>query len=153
MQRQPARSRPFRRGRAAAPAGVLTGTVGAVPKGARAEVRAIDLSTGAVVGARTLGRTGAFTLRLLAGGYLLADAIVPRRGRGAPEGTALPGVARRRATAHARSLDSGICTAPQITTHGRLQKWVRRYSRSVMVPGRGSSAITEEEHGTLGTSY
>ena len=74
----------------AAPGGVLSGTVGAVPKGSQAEVRAIDLSTGAVVGTRTPGRSGAFTLRLPAGGYLLASAIVAQRGRSAPAETALP---------------------------------------------------------------
>src|SRR5258707_11403386 len=68
--------------RAAAPRpGVFAGKLGVkVPKGAKASVRAIDASSSVVVASKDVGRSGAFSLSLPAGGYIVRGVVVPRRG-------------------------------------------------------------------------
>ena len=66
-------------------AGSFAGTLGVkVPKGARAELRAISRADGAVVAVRSLPRSGAFKLGLPAGSYLVLGTVLPRPGGGAP---------------------------------------------------------------------
>jgi hypothetical protein len=68
--------------RAAAPRpGVFAGTLGVkVPKGGHARVRAIDAASSVVVAAKDVGRSGAFSLRLPAGAYVVRGLVLPRRG-------------------------------------------------------------------------
>lgn len=81
---------------APAPApGTFAGSLGVqVPRGAEAEVRAIDRSTGAVAATGRVGRTGAFRLRLPAGAYTVIGTVVPRA-RGAKPITVVSGVSLR----------------------------------------------------------
>jgi hypothetical protein len=66
---------------AAAKPGVFAGTLGVkVPKGGHATVRAIDAASGTVVAARDVGRTGAFSLSLPPGPYIVRGVVLPRRG-------------------------------------------------------------------------
>jgi hypothetical protein len=66
---------------AAAKPGVFAGTLGVkVPKGGHATVRAIDAASSTVVAARDVGRTGAFSLSLPPGPYVVRGVVVPRRG-------------------------------------------------------------------------
>lgn len=61
--------------------GSFSGALGVtVPKGAAAEVRAIDRVTGAVAGTASVSRTGAFTLRLPAGAYTVIGTVLPKKG-------------------------------------------------------------------------
>jgi hypothetical protein len=62
--------------------GTFAGSIGiTVPRGAEAEVRAVDRATGALVGADEIGRNGRFSLRLPAGAYTVIGTVVsPRRG-------------------------------------------------------------------------
>ena len=73
-------------GPAAAPAakpGTFAGTLGvAVPKGGEAEVRAVSRADGRIAAARQLPRSGAFSLRLPAGSYLVLGTVQPAPGRG-----------------------------------------------------------------------
>lgn len=65
----------------AAKPGVFAGSLGVkVPRGAEAEVRAVDRANGTVVAARAIGRTGRFSLTLPAGSYSVIATMVPRRG-------------------------------------------------------------------------
>ena len=67
---------------AAAKRGTFAGSLGIkVPKGANAEVRAVDRATGIVGAARPVGRKGRFTLSLAPGTYLVVGTVVTRRGR------------------------------------------------------------------------
>lgn len=66
----------------AAKPGVFAGSLGVkVPRGADAEVRAIDRADGTVVAVREVGRSGRFTLKLPAGSYSVIASVVPRRGK------------------------------------------------------------------------
>jgi hypothetical protein len=66
---------------AAVEPGVFAGTLGVtVPKGGHATVRAVEVAGGAVVAAKDVGRSGAFSLRLPAGAYIVRGVVVPRRG-------------------------------------------------------------------------
>lgn len=71
---------------AAAPKpGVFAGSLGVpVPAGATAEIRAVNRATGRLVAARTVNRTGRFTLTLPPGGYFVVGTVVPRRGAARP---------------------------------------------------------------------
>jgi hypothetical protein len=62
--------------------GTFAGSLGVkVPRGAEAEVRAVDRATGAVAATGAIGRSGAFRLRLPAGAYTVIGTVVsPRRG-------------------------------------------------------------------------
>ena len=69
---------------ATAKPGSFAGTLGVkVPKGARAEVRAISRADGTVAAVRSVPRSGAFKLGLPAGSYLMLGTVVPRPGGGA----------------------------------------------------------------------
>src|SRR4051812_29048043 len=60
--------------------GTFAGSLGVkVPKGAAAEVRAVDRATGTVAAARDLGRNGRFTLSLPAGTYLMVGTVMTDR--------------------------------------------------------------------------
>lgn len=60
--------------------GTFAGSIGVtVPRGAEAEVRAIDRATGTLVGADEIGRNGRFSLRLPAGSYTVVGTVVSRR--------------------------------------------------------------------------
>ncbi|MEI2702967.1 MAG: hypothetical protein V9E83_11270 [Baekduia sp.] len=64
--------------------GTFAGSLGlTIPKGAEAEVRAIDRASGTITRARGVPRSGAFSLSLPAGQYLVVGSVVPRPGRGA----------------------------------------------------------------------
>jgi hypothetical protein len=94
----------------AAPAGAADGTFAGsigvkVPRGAQADVRAIDRSSGAVAEVRELSRTGAFRLALPPGGYLVVGTVVTRSGPVVQKRigvTLRSGQARRRAKLTAR---------------------------------------------------
>ena len=93
--------------RAAAPRpGVFAGKLGVkVPKGAQASVRAIDAASSVVVAAKDVGRSGAFSLSLPAGGYIVRGVVVPRRGAVVTKTTAVslkPGQRRKRSKLTAR---------------------------------------------------
>ncbi len=67
---------------AATKPGTFAGTLGiSVPKGGQGEVRAISRADGRVVKTKTLGRTGAFSLTLPAGGYLVVGSVIPPKGK------------------------------------------------------------------------
>ena len=72
-------------GHAATPkAGFFSGTLGVkLPKGARAELRAISRADGTVAAVRSLPRSGAFKLGLPAGSYMVLGTVIPRPGGGA----------------------------------------------------------------------
>jgi hypothetical protein len=60
--------------------GTFAGSLGVkVPKGAQADVRAIDGSTGAVAAVRTVGRAGSFSLSLRPGSYLVVGTVVSKQ--------------------------------------------------------------------------
>jgi hypothetical protein len=62
--------------------GSFAGTLGIkVPAGAHATIRATDVTSGAIVAAKDLGRTGSFTLSLPPGPYVVRGVVIPRRGR------------------------------------------------------------------------
>lgn len=70
-------------GQAASP-GTFAGTLGSkLPKGAKAEVRAVDRASGSVVKARGISRSGAFSLSLPAGQYLVIGSVIGKPGKGA----------------------------------------------------------------------
>jgi hypothetical protein len=77
--------------RAAAPRpGVFAGTLGVkVPKGGHARVRAIDAASSVVVASKDVGRSGAFSLRLPAGAYVVRGVVLPRRGAVVTKSTAV----------------------------------------------------------------
>lgn len=63
--------------------GTFAGTLGVkVPKGAKAEVRAIDRAGGTIAAARAVKRSGSFSLSLPAGAYVVVGTLVPRPGGG-----------------------------------------------------------------------
>jgi hypothetical protein len=65
---------------ATAGAQTLTGSVGALPKGAKASVRAVDRATGVLAGRTTPSRRGAWSLRVAPGAYaVLATTVRPGR--------------------------------------------------------------------------
>jgi hypothetical protein len=67
---------------ASAKAGRIAGTLGIkVPKGAQADVRAVNGATGTVAAARAVGRSGRFKLTLARGTYLVVGTVVTRRGK------------------------------------------------------------------------
>jgi hypothetical protein len=62
---------------AAAKPGTFAGSLGVkVPKGAQADVRAIDRATGVIAAVRTVGRAGRFSLSLAPGAYLVVGTVV-----------------------------------------------------------------------------
>ena len=62
--------------------GTFAGSLGVrVPKGAQADLRAIDRATGTIAAARTVGRSGRFSLSLAPGSYLMVGTVVTRQGR------------------------------------------------------------------------
>jgi len=66
----------------AAKRGVVAGSLGVkVSKGAQAEVRAVNRTTGTVAAARSVGRTGRFKLSLAPGVYLVVGTVVSKRGK------------------------------------------------------------------------
>ena len=76
---------------AAAP-GTFAGSLGtAVPKGAQADVRAVDRASGTVVAADQADRKGRFTLKLPAGSYTVVGTVTPTR-RGATPVTVVSAV-------------------------------------------------------------
>ncbi len=67
---------------ASAKAGTFAGSLGVkVPKGAEADVRAVNRATGTVAAARDVGRTGRFTLSLPPATYLVVGTVVTKRGK------------------------------------------------------------------------
>jgi hypothetical protein len=67
---------------ASAKPGTFAGSLGIkVPKGAEADVRAVDRATGTVAVARPVGRTGRFTLSLAPATYLVVGSVVTRQGK------------------------------------------------------------------------
>ena len=63
--------------------GTFAGTLGVkVPKGAQAEVRALSRADGTVAAAGAAKRSGAFSLSLPAGAYVVVGTLVPRPGDG-----------------------------------------------------------------------
>lgn len=91
---------------AATPNGTFAGTLGLrIPKGGHATVRAVNVATGVVAAAKDVGRTGAFSLTLPPGPYVVRGVVVPRRGRVVAQAIAVslkPGQRRRRAKLNAR---------------------------------------------------
>jgi hypothetical protein len=91
---------------ASAKAGTFAGSLGIkVPKGANAEVRAVNRATGMVAAARPVGRTGRFSLSLAPGTYLVVGTVVTKRGKVAQKriGVSLKsGQKRKRASLKAR---------------------------------------------------
>jgi hypothetical protein len=60
--------------------GTFAGSLGVkVPKGAQADVRAINGSTGAVAAVRTVGRAGTFSLSLPPGAYLVVGTVMSKQ--------------------------------------------------------------------------
>jgi hypothetical protein len=67
---------------ASAKPGRLAGSLGIkVPKGAEADVRAVNRATGTVAAARPVGRTGRFKLTLAPATYLVVGTVVTPRGK------------------------------------------------------------------------
>jgi hypothetical protein len=67
---------------ASAKPGVFAGSLGVkVPKGAQADVRAVDRATGRVAEAEPVGRAGRFNLALKPGTYLVVGTVVTKRGK------------------------------------------------------------------------
>ncbi len=67
---------------ASAKPGTFAGSLGIkVPKGAEADIRAVDRSTGTVAVARPVGRMGRFSLSLAPGTYLVVGTVVTKRGK------------------------------------------------------------------------
>ncbi|HWM08579.1 MAG TPA: hypothetical protein VNO82_04520, partial [Solirubrobacteraceae bacterium] len=67
---------------ASAKPGTFAGSLGIkVPKGAEADVRAVNRATGTVAAARPVGRTGRFTLSLAPATYLVVGTVVTKRGK------------------------------------------------------------------------
>jgi hypothetical protein len=67
---------------ASAKPGTFAGSLGIkVPKGAEADVRAVNRATGTVAAARPVGRTGRFTLALAPATYLVVGTVVTRQGK------------------------------------------------------------------------
>jgi hypothetical protein len=75
--------------------GTFAGSLGVkVPKGANAEVRAVDRATGLVAAARPVGRKGSFKLSLPPATYLVVGTVVTKQARWSRSG---PGSASSRA--------------------------------------------------------
>jgi hypothetical protein len=69
-------------GQASAKPGSFAGSLGVkVPKGAEADIRAVNRTTGIVAAARPVGRTGRFTLSLPPATYLVVGTVVTRQGK------------------------------------------------------------------------
>jgi hypothetical protein len=67
---------------ASAKPGTFAGSLGIkVPKGAQADIRAVNRATGTVAAARPVGRTGRFTLSLAPATYLVVGTVVTPRGK------------------------------------------------------------------------
>jgi hypothetical protein len=67
---------------AAPKSGKFSGTLGfKAPKRAKVEVRAINREDGSVAGVKTASRTGAFSMSLPAGAYLIVGTAIPTRGK------------------------------------------------------------------------
>jgi hypothetical protein len=77
-------------GAAAPRPGVFAGTLGVkVPRGGHASVRAIDAASSVVVASKHVGRSGAFSLSLPAGAYVVRGVVLPRRGAVVTKATAV----------------------------------------------------------------
>lgn len=135
---------------AAAAPGVFSGTLGLpVPKGARATVHAVTVADGAVVAVRDVGRSGAFSLRLPPGAYIVRGTVVPRRGRvrGAATPVSLrPGQRRTRATLKARRRAS----TRRAASRGRAAYVTERGNRRSGSVAAGISTFTTNATGDLG---
>ncbi|HEX5780917.1 MAG TPA: hypothetical protein VFX80_03305 [Solirubrobacteraceae bacterium] len=67
---------------ASAKPGTFAGSLGIkVPKGAQADVRAVNRATGTVTAARPVGRTGRFSLSLAPATYLVVGTVVTKQGK------------------------------------------------------------------------
>jgi hypothetical protein len=67
---------------ASAKPGTFAGSLGVkVPKGAEADVRAVNRATGTVAATRAVGRTGRFTLSLAPATYLVVGTVVTKQGK------------------------------------------------------------------------
>jgi hypothetical protein len=114
--------------RAATPRpGVFAGKLGVkVPKGAHARVRAIDAASSAVVASKDVGRSGAFSLKLPAGPYIVRGVVLPRRGRVVTKTTAVslrPGQRRKGAklTARKKKVKKKRARAAFVTERGNVR--------------------------------
>ena len=126
--------------RAAAPRpGVFAGTLGVkVPKGAHARVRAIDAASSVVVAGKDVGRSGAFSLSLPAGAYVVRGVVLPRRGAVVTKSTAV-------------SLRPG-----QRRTHTKLtarKKARKKRARAAFVTERGNVRLGSVAAGIYPFSY
>ncbi len=111
---------------ASAKRGVLAGSLGIrVPKGAQADVRAVERATGAVAAARGVGRAGRFRLKLAPGTYLVVGTVVTRRGK----------VAQKRIGVSLRSGQKRKRTS--LAARKRKRKSKRRRARAAYVQERG----------------
>ena len=67
---------------ASAKPGIFAGTLGIkVPRGAEADIRAVDRATGTVAAARPVGRPARFSLSLRPGTYLVVGTVVTKSGK------------------------------------------------------------------------
>jgi hypothetical protein len=67
---------------ASAKPGTFAGSLGIkVPKGAHADIRAVNRATGTVAAARPVRRTGSFSLSLAPGQYLVVGTVVTKQGK------------------------------------------------------------------------
>jgi hypothetical protein len=111
---------------AAPPNGTFAGTLGLkIPKGGHATVRAVNVTTGVVAAAKDVGRTGAFSLSLPAGPYVVRGVVVPKRGRAVSQAIAVslkPGQRRTRAKLNAkrRRTTKAHARAAYVTERGDL---------------------------------
>lgn len=114
---------------AAARPGVFAGTLGMkIPAGGHATIRATEAGGGAVAAAKDVGRSGAFSLRLPPGAYVVRGVVVPRRGRPTTKAIAVslkPGQQRRRSTLTARKrtrskTSSARARAAYVTERGNV---------------------------------
>ena len=110
---------------AAARPGVFAGSLGVkVPKGAHATVRAIDAGSGGIVAAKDVGRSGAFSLSLPAGAYVVRGVVVPNRGAATTKTVAVSlkaGQRRRSAKLTARKKRKKKARAAFITERGNVR--------------------------------
>ena len=109
-----------------------------MPKGAHARVRAIDAASSVVVAGKDVGRSGAFSLSLPAGAYVVRGVVLPRRGAVVTKSTAV-------------SLRSG-----QRRTHTKLtarKKARTKRARAAFVTERGNIRLGSVAAGIYPFSY
>ena len=109
---------------ASAKPGTFAGSLGIkVPKGADADVRAVNRATGAVAAARPVGRTGRFSLSLAPGTYLVVGTVVTARGKVVQKriGVSLKsGQKRKRTSLRARKRKRGRARASFVQERGNV---------------------------------